>query len=378
MKENFMKAYGKYIFFVVVIVITLLWLSGFFTPKIKSGEIKPQAKKVSGLKVAEVEVVEALQTPYFGLVQPDDRAEIASRVFGRVERVFVKEGDAVSTGKVLAIIDAEDIKANISAVEAQIKGAEAALRAAKAQYEAERRTFERYEKLLHEKAITPQEYDEVKARYESAKERVKEAEQALKALSYQKSSLSSQLNYTTLRAPFSGTIVEKRVDVGDLATPGQALFVLERGPFKVEVEVPEKFWDYLTLNREVDVQLDEEGKEIIKGRVVERSSAINPVTRTFRVKVLLSKQTGLKSGQAVRILLPEKGKFVLIPQKSLYQRNDFTGVFVVRPDGTLELRFVKLGIQRGDKVEVISGLNPHEKIVVEGIEKACDGCILEK
>jgi multidrug efflux pump subunit AcrA (membrane-fusion protein) len=97
MKESFMKGYGKYILFVVVIVITLLWLSGFFTPKIKSGEIKPQAKKVSGLKVAEVEVVEALQTPYFGLVQPDDRAEIASRVFGRVERVFVKEGDAVST-----------------------------------------------------------------------------------------------------------------------------------------------------------------------------------------------------------------------------------------------------------------------------------------
>ena len=378
MKENFMKGYGKYILFVVVIVITLLWLSGFFTPKIKSGEIKPHAKKVSGLKVGEVEVVEALQTPYFGLVQPDDRAEIASRVFGRVERVFVKEGDAVSTGKLLAIIDAEDIKANISAVEAQIKGAEAALRAAKAHYEAERRTFERYEKLLHEKAITPQEYDEVKARYESAKERVKEAEQALKSLSYQRSSLSSQLNYTTLRAPFSGTIVEKRVDVGDLATPGQTLFVLERGPFKVEVEVPEKFWDYLTLNREVDVQLDEEGKEIIKGRVVERSSAINPVTRTFRVKVLLSKQTGIKSGQAVRILLPEKGKFVLIPQKSLYQRNDFTGVFVVRPDGTLELRFVKLGIQRGDKVEVISGLNPHEKIVVEGIERACDGCLLEK
>jgi len=122
MKESFMKGYGKYILFMVVIVITLLWLSGFFTPKIKSGEIKPQAKKVSGLKVGEVEVVEALQTPYFGLVQPDDRAEIASRVFGRVERVFVKEGDAVSTGKVLAIIDAEDIKANISAVEAQIKG----------------------------------------------------------------------------------------------------------------------------------------------------------------------------------------------------------------------------------------------------------------
>jgi len=378
MKENLVKAYGKYILFVVVILITLLWLSGFFTPKIKSGEIKPQAKKVSGLKVAEVEVVEAIQTPYFGLIQPEGRAEVASRVFGRVERIFVKEGEAVSAGRVLAIIDAEDVKASISAVEAQIRGAEAALRAAKAQYEVEERTFERYEKLLQEKAITPQEYDEVKARYESAKERVKEAEQALKALGYQKSSLSSQLKYTTLRAPFSGTIVEKRVDVGDLAAPGQPLFVLERGPFKVEVEVPEKFWDYLTLNREVNVQLDEEGKEIIKGTVVERSTAINPHSRTFRVKVLLSKQEGVKSGQAVRLLLPEKGKFILIPQKSLYQRNDFTGVFVVRPDGTLELRFVKLGVQRGDKVEVISGLNPHDKIIVEGVERACDGCVLEK
>jgi len=377
MKGSVMKGYGKYILFVVIIGAVLLWLSGFFTPKIKSGEVKPERKKVSGLKIAEVEVVDKLPTPYFGLIQPDERAEIASRVFGRVQKVSVKEGDVVSAGQILILVDAEDIRANISAFDSQIKGAEAALRAAKAQYEAERRTFERYERLLQEKAITPQEYDEVKARYESAKERVKEAEQTIKALSYQKQSVSSQLNYAILRAPFSGVVVEKRIDVGDLATPGQILLVLEKGPYKVELEVPEKFWDYLQLNKEVDIQIDEEGKEIIKGKIVERSSAINPLSRTFRVKILLPNKAGLMSGQAVRVLLPETGKFVLIPKKSLYQRNDFTGVFVVKPDGILELRFVKLGVQRGDKVEVVSGLNPQERIVVEGVERACDGCVVE-
>lgn len=74
------------------------------------------------------------------------------------------------------------------------------------------------------------------------------------------------------------------------------------------------------------------------------------------------------------LLIPEKVEALLVPESAIVRRFDFTGVWVVKPDNTLELRFVKLGERRGNKVEVLSGLKEGERIVIQGIEKACEGC----
>ncbi len=378
MKKLWARKEIRYIFFALVIGFIVLWLGGFFTPKIKSKRITLVVKKVSGLKIEKVELVNNLETPYMGLVIPNLRAELTSRVFGRVLKVNVKEGQNVSTGQLLIIMDSEDIRAQINSLGAEWKAAEALLKSAEAQYEAQAKTFSRYEALLKEKAVTPQEYDEVKARYESAKEQVKAAQDKLKSIAYLRKALHAQLSYTDLRAPFAGVVVEKKVDVGDIVSPGQVLLILEKGPHKIEAELPVKYLKELPLGQEVKIELGSEpNKRISKGKVVERSEAVDPQSQTFRVKIALLNNEKITSGEVVKILLPERGNFILIPTKSIYKRNDFTGVFVVNPEGKIELRFVKLGLFRGDKVEVLSGLNASDRIVVEGLEKACDGCVIE-
>jgi Membrane-fusion protein len=107
--------------------------------------------------------------------------------------------------------------------------------------------------------------------------------------------------------------------------------------------------------------------------VVESGISVDPTTRTFRVKLSVP-SNGLFSGKLARVLVPEDQSTLVVPQSAIVRRFDFTGVWVVREDNTFELRFVRLGDTFGDKVQVLSGLKEGERVVIQGIEKVCEGC----
>lgn len=363
----------KYAVFVLTMAVIVLWLGGFFFKKEKAGEVAKEGKLVEGIRTERVEVVDTLYTPYTGTVVADKRAEISTRLMGRVRQVLVKEGQYVKEGQLLVVIDAQDIQAQVSAVEKQVEQARHAYSSALANYEAVRKTYERYSALLRDGAITQQEFDQIKAQFESAKAQVEQARAGVQALENQKQAVSTNINYARLTAPFAGYVVFKNVDTGDLAVPGHPLLVIETGPYLFEAFLPERFAGSVKVGQEYQVMVPSLNKSL-KGRVVEVSPSIDPATKTFRVKLLLEKAEGLKSGMYANLLLPERVKALLVPERAVVKRFDFTGVWVVKPDSTLELRFIKLGEVRGDKVEVLSGLKEGEQVVVEGLEKACEGC----
>jgi len=195
-------------------------------------------------------------------------------------------------------------------------------------------------------------------------------------LIFKKKALSANLKYVNLTAPFEGCVVEKKVDPGDLAVPGTPLLVLEKRPYIFRAELPEKFFSTIKVGSPVKISLTEDEKEV-KGVVVEKSPSIDPYRRTFKIKVRLEDERKTKSGSLAYILIPQEREALFVPKKAILRRYDFTGVFVVNEKGLLELRWVKLGREKEELVEVVSGLKPGEKIVVEGIERACDGCQLE-
>lgn len=371
-----MKGYLKYLFFVLVILFIILWLAGIFKFKVKSGEIKPETKVISGIKTALVEKQEVTEVSYMGEVISQERAEIATKFTGRVISVKIKEGDCIKAGTPLITLDAEELYAQIQALKHQVKQAEADYRSKISQLTLAQTTYERYFKLYQENAVTPQEFDEVKARYDSVKEALIQAEEALLSVKSQLQALSSQLKYVKLTAPFSGCIVEKKVDLGDLALPGQPLIIMEKGPLQVKAELPEKYFEKIKKGDILEIEREDTGDRR-KGKVVEKSSAIDPHTKTFKIKLSLENPSNLKSGTLVKVLVPEKLSILLVPEKALFQKYDFTGVFVVKPDRIIELRYVKTGLKRKDKVEILSGVKEGEEVVVEGLEKACDGCRLE-
>ncbi|MFN3504897.1 MAG: efflux RND transporter periplasmic adaptor subunit [Caldimicrobium sp.] len=371
-----MKVYWKYALFLLLLLIILLWLMGFFKTKIKSGEVISQPKKVSGLKVEKVEVRDISEIGYVGRVEAEEEAQISTNLSGIVASIRVKEGDCFKKGDLLLTIEGENIYAQKEALNYQIRGAEAELRSSQAHLEALQRTFERYAKLLKERAVTPQEFDEVKAQYESAKASVERAKAQINSLEEQRRAVAAHLKYLNLKAPFSGCVKEKRVNLGDLAYPGNTLLVIEKAPYRVKVDLPEKYFNSLPLGAELKVWIDGLA-QIITSKVIEKSSGINPQTQTFTVKLSLPALSQLKSGIIAKVLIPEKRKTILIPENALLRRFDFTGVFVLKPDKTLELHYIKVGEKREGKVEVLSGLYGNEMVVVEGLEKACNGCVLE-
>ncbi|GBC88573.1 Multidrug resistance protein MdtA [bacterium HR13] len=367
-----MRGYIKYIGFLVVISLVVLWLAGVFSHREKTFEVEKKAKTLEGLKIGKVERTQEVEVGYVGNIVADSVAEISTRVAGKITSVGVKEGQAVKKGQILLTLDASDILAQASAASEQVKQAEEAYKSAISNYEAVKKTYERYLSLLKENAITQQEFDQIKAQYDAAKAQVEQAKAGIRAAQFQRKVVASNLDYTTIRAPFDGYVAHKKVDVGDLAGPGSVLLVIERPPYKLEVNLPEKYVGRIKVGDVYPVYIDALSKTV-QGRVSEVSPSVDPITRTFRVKLSLE-SSDLKSGMYAKMLIPEKLSVILVPESAIFRRFDFTGVWIVKPDNTLELRFVKLGEKRGNMVEVLSGLNGDEKIVIEGVEKACDGC----
>ncbi|MFN3946564.1 MAG: efflux RND transporter periplasmic adaptor subunit [Aquificaceae bacterium] len=368
-----MKPWVKYLIFLLIIFVMVLWLGGYIANKEKPGEVQREKPLVEGIRIGVVEKVSQVETPYTGQVVADKRVEISTRLMGKVKDIYVKEGQMVKAGQPLVVVDAEDIKSQMDAVDSQILQAQEGLRAAIANYEAVSKTYERYLALLKEGAITQQEFDQIKAQFEAAKAQVEQARAGIKALQSQRQAIGNNLKYSNLVSPVEGYVVQKNADPGDLAVPGHPLLVIESPPYLFEVFLPERYVNRIKVGQEYKVYIPSIDR-IIEGSVKEVSPSLDPATKTFRVKVLLERVEGLKSGMYGSLLIPESLEALLVPKSALVKRFDFTGVWVVKPDNTLELRFVKPGEMRGDKVEILSGLREGERIVIEGIEKACEGC----
>ncbi len=370
-----MRTFMKYfVFLFIPIFITILWLAGVFHEKIEAKEIKRERKIVTGVVVKPVKVVKEVPVAYTGTIVAGDRAEISTRVMGYVIDVRFKEGDFVRKGQTLFVVDPRNIRAQVNIMKQRIHQAEKNYLAAKANYEAVKKTYERFKKLLKEGAVTQQEFDEVEARFKAAKARLEAAKAEIRVAREAYNSARAQLSYAEVRAPFDGYVISKLVDKGDIARPGMPLAVLERKPYKVEVAFPEKYFGRIKEGDKLEVYVEALKKTYI-AKVVEVEPAVNPMTRTFKVKALINSNE-VKSGLFAKVFKIEKVEepTVLIPKSAVFKRWDFTGVWVVDSEGIIKLRLVRLGREYNGYYEVLAGLSPGERIIVEGIEKACDGC----
>jgi len=370
-----MRTLLKYFFFLVLpVTLIIMWLAGVFHEKIHAKEVERPAKEVKGVKVARVMAVDEVHVPFSATLTAADRAEVSTRVMGYVVKEFVKEGDRVKKGQTLYLIDPRDVKAQTEIMKQRIEQAKKNYAAAKAGYEAAKKTYERFKKLLQEGAVTQHEFDMVEAKFKAAEAQLKAAEAEIKVAREAYRAAKAQLSYVEIKAPFTGYVVQKFADEGDIAAPGRPLLVVEKKPYKVEAYFPEKYQGKVKVGDTLDVYVETLNR-VFKAKVTEVEPAVDPYTRTFKVKALVEGE-GLRSGLYAKVYIVEKldKPTIIIPKSAIYKRWDFTGVWVVREDGTLELRMVRLGREFDGYYEVLAGLKPGERIVVEGVERACEGC----
>jgi RND family efflux transporter MFP subunit len=358
--------------FIIIIITALIIGCG---EKIKPGESTVQRQLVSGVTVEEIRPSETeVYYETSGTLRARNTALVSAKIMGEVMGIKVKPGDAVKKGDVLLTISAPDINAKADAAREAFKEAQRGADIAGENKGLMEKTFERYKKLYDEKALTGQEFDEVKAKKEVALLEYKRAQKALDRAEAGLQEADAFKGYAVVRSPLNGIVSEKMIDIGNMAMPGTPLILVEEPVYRVEAAVDEKLLSSINTGIQVLISIDPISMNTT-GRVAEIVRQVDPLTRTFTIKMDLNETPkSLRGGMYAKVRIPiGKKPGLFIPLDAVISRGDMSGVYAVSEDGIVTLRFVKTGKGSDGKIEILSGLSEGEKIIVKGIEKAVDG-----
>ncbi|NOX21408.1 MAG: efflux RND transporter periplasmic adaptor subunit [Nitrospirae bacterium] len=333
------------------------------------------------IKNVKIETVKLEEIPELTMVTATVRSAntslVSAKLMGTVSDIKVKTGQWVKKGDVLLTIYSPEIQARVSEAREALAQAQKGYEMAKRNLALMEKTYKRFSALYKEKAISEQEFDEIQTKYDVARLQLKKAEAALSMAKARVKEAEAYNAYTVIKSPVDGRVAEKKIDIGSMTLPGTPLFVIEEPRYRVEVPVDESLMDKIKPGMKLKVRIDAINI-ITEGIVEEISHQVDPVTRTFTVKLGLKGIKGLMGGQFARVIIP-KGtkKLILVPEKAIVKRGQLTGVYVVDSNGIVTLRFIRTGKTVDSKVEVLSGLDPDERIVVDGVENVQDGGIIK-
>lgn len=303
-----------------------------------------------------------------GKVESIQKAEISTRIMGYINRVNAKVGDRVNQGQLLAVIESSDIQARQSQAEAMLSQAEAALINAQKDYE-------RFKQLHQQKSASDKELENVQLQYQSATAQAEVARQM-------RNEALAMKTYTNITAPFDGTITQKLADAGAIANPGMPLFSLEgnRG-FHITTLVPES--EILTVTKDQPVQVTIPSSATTFNATISEishSSLLSGGQYMVRVNVPDSIRQGIYSGQYATLILTVSNHLnkpnnlsIRVPMSSIVTNNQLTGLFTISTSNTALLRWVRLGKQFGNDVEVIAGLSANEPFILSAGGKLWNG-----
>lgn len=312
-----------------------------------------------------------------GTVRARTSTTISSRLLATVLSLPVRSGDTVSQGQLLVTLDARDIDisarraaASRDELRSMIPEAQGAIVAARASLDLASSTNQRMKQLFDKKSISPQEMDESQARLQAAQSaldianaRRGQIDAKLAQVEVELRSTELQRTYTTLHAPFSGTITARHAEAGSTASPGVPLLTLERNDsFQLELALPESMLPVVQRGTRLQVAFDAIALQM-DAVVNEIVPSLDSSSRSLTVKVNLPPNHNLRSGLFGRGVFQGPPSSVLaIPPEAIRNQGQLQSVFLVE-DGRAKLRIISTGQQRENAIEILSGLSPGERII---------------
>jgi RND family efflux transporter MFP subunit len=307
-------------------------------------------EKARGI-VAEVRLVRlpTVETAV-GTIRPVHETTIGARLLARVVEVNLKAGQVVNAGDVLVRLDDTDLRARRRQAEAVLQAAQAA----RAQAEAD---VNRSAKLLKSTAVSRQEHDRTSTAFKLADAELSRAQESI-------NEIQATLEWATIRSPISGIVIDKKVAVGDMVTPGQVLATLfDPKQMQLVASVRESLAHQLQVGQSIDVQIESFNKQCV-GTISEIVPEAESSSRAFQVKVTGPCPEGVYSGMFGRILIPLEEEQVLVIPRQAVQSVGQLDLVDVATDGAISRRAVRLGRTIGEDVEVLSGLREGEMVQV--------------
>ncbi len=292
-----------------------------------------------------------------GVVEAVNQSTVSAQISGQIVSIYFDVDDYVEAGEVLLRFRDTEQRAAVEAARASLREAEARAEQAEAEY---RRVQEVYRKKVVSKSVL----DKAKADHDSAQAQLRAARARLRQA-------EEQLEHTVVRAPYSGIVVQRHVEVGEVANRGQPLMTgLSLEKLRVVVHLPQTLMPVVRANAAVTMVLNH-GERI----PLDRAEMVifpyaDPRSHTIRVRIELPEKIallypGMHVGMAFETGAVER---FLIPQGAVVRRSEVTAVYVVREDGAVVFRQVRLGLPRGgDRIEVLAGLEAGERVALDPI-----------
>ena len=340
---------------VIGVTLLLMIFAGVFHSKVPQ-ESTSQRTPMRNLipKDAQFAIVKQITQPRFesaiGAIKPVHEASVASKILARVLEVNVTAGKKVTAGEVLVRLSDDEQKSRVMQAEADRDSRQAEFQLAKSE-------LDRATQLLRSKSISQSEYDSGLTRVQTTQANLNRATRAVEEAKV-------FLDYATVVSPFSGIVIDKAVQTGDTVSPGQTLLNLyDPTQMQLVANVRESLAMKLKVGQQLPAELESLGLKCFAtvSEVVPKADASS---RSFEVKVTGPCPQGVYSGMFGRLMLPlEDEQLLLVPKIAIQRVGQLTYVQVANQE-SLVRRSVQLGRAFDDQIEILSGLQAGEQVLL--------------
>jgi len=306
---------------------------------------------------ATINLEKSPQTRAFdGVVEAVNKATVSAQVSGRVTTIKFDVNDFVKKGDV--IIRIRDNEYN-----ARLRTAKAGLNEAKAGYRDAELEFDRIKGLVKDRMVSDAEFDKAKAGLKAAEARVAASEAKI-------TEAQEQVDNTVIRAPFSGVVVERHIEVGETTQVGQPVMTgFSLDELRVNTDIPQAFINAIRKHKKASVRFAENSSDSIPVKNMVTFPYANPISHTFRVRTNLPKKTkNLLPGMLVKVdFVINEAQRLLIPNNAIVRRSEVVAAYVLNEENQIILRQIRLGHRFGDKTEVLAGLSEGETVALDPV-----------
>lgn len=332
---------------------------------------------------------------YTGIAKAQDEANLSFKVGGTINKIYVKVGDVVRKGQLLATLDPTDYQvgydqslANVQSAKAQIESAMANLESANANYVSAQSNYQRFEKLYETNSISLSDFEQSKATYQSAEAAFKAAQTQVEAAKAGKKSsdsmaksASNQVVYTKIKAPFEGIITMIYGEPNEMVGQGSPMIEINSTDNPdVEIGVPENTISEIKANQPVSVKFNSVHDDVFEGFVHEigyrSSGSTYPIT--IRLK---TNDERIRPGMPANAIFKfddhhSDASALLVPASAVGEDGKGNFIYAIKPNGDkyqCKKQQVEVGMLSDAGFEIKSGLKQGDMVATAGLNVLSDG-----
>jgi multidrug efflux system membrane fusion protein len=302
-----------------------------------------------------------------GQTQAYIEAPIFAQTTGYLKKWYFDIGAKVKSGDVLAEVDTPQVDQDLNQAKANLRQAQAALDLSQV-------TYKRDQDLLDRKVIAQQDFDTASSDLHSKQATINANAAAV-------SRLQALEDFKIVKAPFDGIVIRRNTDIGQIVNSGSGtpLFdVAQISPLRIYVNVPEAMAGYVRVGGPANVTFGEFPGQKFSGHVVRTAQAIDPASRTLLTEIDVANDAGkLFPGAYSPVHLETEGPTsLLVPSSSLLFRSEGAALALIGADNRIHIKKIKIGRDLGGKLEIVSGIAPTDRIVVNPVDSLAEGTLV--